>query len=43
MDAVWLLAYITGSVGFKMNGREGYDAIVPCVTNNLGGRKIFLL
>jgi hypothetical protein len=44
MDAVCLSAYVTGSLDFKINGREGCDEVVPCVTNNLrGGRGIFLL
>jgi hypothetical protein len=42
MDAVWLSAYVTGSVDFKINGREGYDAVVPYVTNKLWEKDIFI-
>jgi hypothetical protein len=38
MDAVWLLAYMTGSAEFKINGCEGCDAVVPYVSNHLRGR-----
>jgi hypothetical protein len=32
---------MTGSVDFEINGREGCDAVVPCVTNDLWGKKYF--
>ena len=43
MDAVCLSAYMTASLDFKINGREGYDAAVPYVTNNLRGKNIFVI
>ena len=41
MDAVCSSAYMAGSLDFKINGREGCDAVVPYVTKNLRGKKYF--
>lgn len=35
MGAMWLLAYVTSFVDFKINSSEGYDAEVLYVTHRL--------